>query len=179
MIQGFKQTAWVLLAGISLGSMAGGSIDAGKIKFSVSDVSDTCIDCHGTPPNLSRGAGIAANRPDIIRSTIQSNPEMKHLDYLSDADLADIAAYIGHPTLTDADCTFNWAENLLPTLLTPKASSATLGNYYYRYYSGTNIYIASSAGKAYLYDGKNPVAGIVDLGSLGQFYNTAINAGCQ
>lgn len=73
------------------------------------------------------------------------------------------------------DCLFNWAEGNASTIFAPVGwVSQTAGNYYYRYYSLSDSYLASSSdGNVYYADKKR---GLVNLGPLTQWYATA---GCQ
>jgi hypothetical protein len=53
-----------------------------------------CQSCHGNPP--VGGASGAGNNPGLIRNAINTRvPEMRSLGFLSDPNLADIAAWIG------------------------------------------------------------------------------------
>ena len=48
--------------------------------------------------------------------------------------------------VSQSDCLFNWAERTYPEYFSPAgAASATYAPYYYRYYSGTGNYLATSA----------------------------------
>lgn len=61
--------------------------------------------------------------------------------------------------VTGSDCLFNWAESTYPQFFTPsKATSATYQQYYYRYYSGTGNYLATSSTDSYIWL-LGPVAG--------------------
>lgn len=52
-----------------------------------------CQTCHGNPP--VGGAAGAGNNPGLIRDAIHTKvPDMRFLSFLSDANLADIAAWI-------------------------------------------------------------------------------------
>lgn len=84
----------------------------------------------------------------------------------------------GTNTTTSADCLFSWAEQQYPSLLSPAgATSGTLGDYYYRHYSNTNAYLATSSADNHLYY-LGPATGnvIADLGALS---NWLPQAGCQ
>ncbi|MFA6313692.1 MAG: hypothetical protein WCV99_04870 [Sterolibacterium sp.] len=49
-------------------------------------------------------------------------------------------------TQNPSDCLFNWAENTYPLLFAPAgATSASYAPYYFRYYSGTTTYLATSS----------------------------------
>ncbi len=51
-----------------------------------------------------------------------------------------------------ADCLFNWAERNYSSYLSPAGGiSVPLGEYYYRYYNGTNAYLATNSKDNYLY----------------------------
>lgn len=53
-----------------------------------------CRGCHGVPPSGGPDRG-AANNPTFIRATINGQTQMRFLSFLTNAELADIAAYIG------------------------------------------------------------------------------------
>lgn len=72
-----------------------------------------------------------------------------------------------------ADCLFTWAERNYPSLFSPAATSLILGPYYYRYYSGTNIYLGvSTDNHVYYLD----AGGLHDAGAQSGWFATA---GCQ
>ena len=72
-----------------------------------------------------------------------------------------------------ADCLFNWAERNLPSLFSPAAASLTLGPYYFRYYSGTNIYLGvATDDHVYYLD----ALGLHDVGVQSGWFAAA---GCQ
>lgn len=76
-----------------------------------------------------------------------------------------------------ADCLFNWAEHNFPALFAPAgANSQTFGEYYLRYYSGTNSYLATYNGERLAYLGPLSTGEILDLGSLSAWLSPA---GCQ
>lgn len=126
---------------------------------------------------------VAANRPDLIRYQIQTNPEMEFL-VLTDNQLTDIATYLAYPVTTDADCIFGWGEAVVsPNLLTPRTASQSAYGYYYRYYPPAQIYVATAQsaydGTTHLYylDAKSN-QGILDLGDDSQYLSLALAAGC-
>ena len=82
------------------------------------------------------------------------------------------------PTSSQIDCLFNWAEGNYPSLFAPaSATSATLAPYYYRYYSGTGNYLATSLVDNHLWS-FGPVTGntLFDVGPLSRFLDAA---GCS
>jgi len=79
---------------------------------------------------------------------------------------------------TASDCLFNWAEQQYASFLSPAgATSATTGNYYYRHYTGTNSYLATSNTDNHLYY-LGPATGnvVTDLGAVSTWLT---QAGCQ
>ena len=67
-----------------------------------------------------------------------------------------------------ADCLFQWGEQQFPDLFTPiPLMSVTVGDYLYRYYAGSNVYLGiNSMDRRLLFlDGKS-TQGLVDLGPL-------------
>jgi len=97
---------------------------------------------------------------------------------------AVIAFYTVSPPLapvafiSQSDCLFNWAEGNYPNLFIPAgAMSNTLAPYYYRYYSQTRAYLATSSADNHVYYlGPSPNNAIVDVGALSPWLSTA---GCQ
>lgn len=75
------------------------------------------------------------------------------------------------------DRIFNYAENIYPTLFAPAGTASQTGyGYYYRYYSQTNSYIATSGGMLYYYaPNQNP--NIVLIGPEESFLSQASQAG--
>lgn len=166
-----------LLLTLLLGTLPGwaaGSIDAGKQGFA-----DNCEVCHGTPPLLFNNAGRAANSPTTISSAISGVGQMRFLSFLTIDEMENIATYLGNPNRNDTDCTFDWAENRFAALLKPKAQSQKLADFTYRFYSASNVYVATQKGQVLFLDGNAPAAGIQELGPLSQFYTPAIAADCQ
>jgi hypothetical protein len=54
--------------------------------------------------------------------------------------------------VSQSDCLFNWAQSTYSLHLAPPvATSTNYGQYYYRYYSGTGNYLATSAVDNYIY----------------------------
>lgn len=90
-----------------------------------------------------------------------------------DAALAAVGAPLSPP-----NCLFDWAERTYPTLFAPAgASSVGAASYYYRYYSQTGAFLAtSSADNHVYYRGPNSGDATVDVGELSTWLATA---GCQ
>lgn len=96
--------------------------------------------------------------------------------------LKGYAAYSGvtltasYATTHAADCLFDWAEQRYPGLLAPAGqASQSLEGYYYRYYGGTESYLATLGGNVYYLDVSSG-NGIQDLGTLSGWLATA---GCN
>lgn len=83
------------------------------------------------------------------------------------------------PTLvSQSDCLFSWAERIYPSLFAPAgATTNALAAYYYRYYSQTHAYLATSSADNHLYY-LGPLSGnsILDAGAVSGWLSTA---GCQ
>ena len=79
---------------------------------------------------------------------------------------------------SDSDRLFNYLEKTYPQYLAPATGkgSATASGYYYRYYSGTNTYIATSGGTLYYYGPLFPGV-ITPLGTVSDWFSTAARAG--
>jgi hypothetical protein len=82
------------------------------------------------------------------------------------------------PQTSPSDCLFNWAERNYPNLFAPAgAMSSTLAQYYYRYYSQTNAYVATSSADNHVYYlGPLSNNSILDAGALSGWLSTA---GCH
>jgi cytochrome c553 len=147
------------------------SVDAGHALYE-----SHCAACHGEMGMLLIPQILnARNDPNLIRKTIQTNPAMTQLSFLTDTDLANIRQYIMTPDANDADRVFNWGQATLPSLLNGTVFSGTALGYYYRYYAGTNVYVAttgdaSNGGHLWFWDpSKGPKQ--TDLGLLLDWVN--------
>lgn len=84
------------------------------------------------------------------------------------------------PTLPEnIDCFFNWAEANLSTLFNPPAGpSQTTNQYQYRYYSGSNMYLAVATDTLrVLYAGELSGGSLLDLGPFEAWKAKACTAG--
>lgn len=155
------------------------SIDAGRALYT-----ENCLGCHGSPPNAMKINNlVAANRPELIRSQIQTNSAMRILAALTDEDLANVATYLANPIYTDADCVFGWGEETLPQLLTPRTQTDKGGGFDFRFYRPANVYVGVSISSLdqhrhlYFLDAKT-TNGLVDLGEITNYLGSALAAGC-
>ena len=158
-----KITALVTVAICAFGiaSSQAASIDAGKTSYN-----QNCASCHG--PLMS--AFSAAQ----IRSAINGNQGgMRTLSWMTDADLQNVATFLANPNGNDSDRLFDWAEGAAPSVLGPRAKSQSANGYYFRYYSNTNIYLATMNGRVYLYEANKPANGVVDLGTISDWLGKA------
>lgn len=74
-----------------------------------------------------------------------------------------------------SDCLFNWAEIAYPQFFTPAgATSQVSAPYYYRYYSGTGNYLATSASDGKIW-GLGPYTGgkVLEIGAPSSYLSTA------
>lgn len=87
-------------------------------------------------------------------------------DYPGDWGVSKVVAVSGSATANAlADCVFNWAEGLAPSLLTPAGrASQPVPPFYLRSYPGTGVYlgVSSTNGRVYFLSGTN----LTDLGLL-------------
>jgi len=77
-----------------------------------------------------------------------------------------------------SDCLFNWAERTYPQIFFPAvAASASVAPYYFRYYSGTATYLATSSVDNHIW-AFGPITGnsLLDIGPITNFLTTA---GCS
>lgn len=118
-----------------------------------------CTNCHGATAATDmqkswNASGTVANQgnPASIRKGINGEPMMADYKTWSDADLADLAAYINasrykKSLLTNESCVFAWAEGQLPTVFkAPAAQTGTLATINYR------LYVAGADTNALGYD---------------------------
>ena len=71
-------------------------LDAARMR----GTSVSCVDCHGGLPPGAFGIGRAANDPAAVGRAIETVPQMSVLrGRLQPADLADLAAFIGDPSV--------------------------------------------------------------------------------
>jgi uncharacterized protein YkwD len=75
-----------------------------------------------------------------------------------------------------SDCLFGWAERTYPQFFTPAnaPSSASLPPYYYRFYSGTNTYLATSSAGNHVWVYGPPFGNLLlDVGPVTSFLSSA------
>jgi hypothetical protein len=73
-----------------------------------------------------------------------------------------------------SDCVFNWVEKTYASVFSPTVSSQTLGVYYFRFYAGSNSYLAVTSDSLHLlYVGALSGGGLVDLGTLADWQSKA------
>ncbi|MCX7176232.1 MAG: hypothetical protein NT159_20365 [Proteobacteria bacterium] len=85
------------------------------------------------------------------------------------------ANFISTSTTSGADCLFNWAERTAPQFFAPAGgASLPYAPYYYRYYSGTGNYLAtSSAGDRLWATGTATGGKLLDLGLVTSYLDAA------
>jgi virginiamycin B lyase len=112
-----------------------------------------------TLPNAASGPGFIAAGPDGA---------------MWFGETANRIGRITVPVRVLADCLFNWAERTYPTLFAPTTTSNTLAPYYYRYYSQTRAYLATSSADNHVYY-LGPISNnaILDVGALSTWLGTA------
>jgi len=74
--------------------------------------------------------------------------------------------------VTGPDCLFNWAEGIYPQYFAPPgAASATSPPYYYRFYPGTQNYLATSVADNHVWvEGPSFGNGPLDVGPVANFW---------
>jgi hypothetical protein len=86
--------------------------------------------------------------------------------------------------LTDTNCLFNWAERLIPELLSPPNQTTQQmiqmgGNaIYHRYYPSTGVYVATDSSKLYAIGGSLGTS-LLEVGLLTDFLPAATSASCR
>ena len=123
------------------------------------------------------GHMLAINHSNVQQSVMFANP---YNDYTYQATLrgddATACTTLYGPSLkTSTNRVFNWAEQSFTQFLSPVgAASQDLDGYHYRFYAGSNSYLAERDGVLYYL----PVGGsVVTLGPVTQSAPVAINAG--
>ena len=93
---------------------------------------------------LSPVAGAITYTYDVnnrLTSVVYDNGQQITYTYDATGNMLTLAS-----TGSAADCLFNWAERTVPQYFAPAgAASVTLTPYYYRYYTGTKNYLATSS----------------------------------
>jgi hypothetical protein len=81
-------------------------------------------------------------------------------------------------SISDSDRIFNWAETHYASYLSPPTTTAAqaFDGYTYRYYSGTNSYLATKSGHLW-YLGAASAQQILDLGAIGGWLSQAVAGG--
>lgn len=109
----------------------------------------------------------ASNR---LTSVVYDNGQQVTYTYDAAGNMLTLAS-----TGSAADCLFNWAERTVPQYFAPAgAASTTLTPYYYRYYTGTKNYLATSSADNHIWVlgsafGSSPL----DVGPISVFLTTA------
>jgi len=81
---------------VALAVPLGSSAQSGNSTLGQGLYNNNCAVCHGTAPNIVGGARNGANNPTRIANAINGVvPAMSIYSYLTPANIADIAAYIG------------------------------------------------------------------------------------
>lgn len=141
---------------------------------SVSISHANCFICIGALRNLKTGS---TYRIDIVTTDMS---KMNMLTFSSPTTTASHLVINGIPgaviNTSTNDCTLNWLEDRYSTYLSPtRQTTQAASSYSYRYYSGSNTYIAVSSADSHLYF-MSTATGLVDLGLASTF---AGQAGCH
>jgi hypothetical protein len=123
------------------------------------------------------GHVIGLNHSNLQASVMFANPynSYEYQRTLRGDDANGCAALYGASANAQSNRALNWAEQTYPQLLTPHpAAAGTFEGYYYRYYPGTDTYVGTKNGNAYLM-GADKV--IRDQGRLSDFGNLVQGAG--
>lgn len=123
------------------------------------------------------GHFIGLNHSNVQASVMFASPynSYSYQRTLRGDDADACAALYGASANAESNRAMNWAEHTFPSLLTPSpAASGTAYGYYYRFYSGTNTYVGSKDGRAYLMGGDGVIR---DQGALADFAGTLRSAG--
>jgi hypothetical protein len=99
------------------------------------------------------GHAIGLDHSDVSSAIMFANPYHTYVyqETLRDDDIAGCVALYGEPqtapepTTSASDCLFDWAESVYPEFFSPSGTtSATYSPYYYRYYAGTDNFLATT-----------------------------------
>jgi hypothetical protein len=141
-------------------AMGAGSVDAGRAAFPL------CLSCHSDPPTAARFDPYRFNAA-ALTSAFQGILQMSGNLALGSRTINDIASYLGLPNANDTDRLLDWAEELVPELLTPsKQPTGQLLSYTYRFYPATGVYLASKDGNIWFFDSRTPGAAVVNVGTV-------------
>ena len=123
------------------------------------------------------GHMLAINHSNVQQSVMFATPynDLSFQSSLRADDAAACASLYGPSPLAHANRIFNWAEQTFTQFLSPVgAASQDLEGYHYRFYPGSNSYIAERAGVLYYL----PVGGsVIPLGSVTDLMPSATGAG--
>ncbi|WP_374349513.1 hypothetical protein [Chitinimonas sp.] len=175
-------TLCLLLQAVSsaAGVLPGASVDMGRKTYT-----DKCLSCHGDIDNpILPQIFVGRNNPTVIRGAFTSVSQMRAdttLAKLTDADVSNLAIFLAKSNTTDSDRVFDWGQKSFPSLLVGPVQSGTLSGYYFRLYTGSQVYIAtqgdaSNGGRAFFYAPASG-SGILDLGTIQSFLPSAAAAG--
>ena len=117
------------------------------------------------------------NHSNVQASVMFANPyhTYSYQRTLRGDDANACAALYGASVNAESNRVMNWAEQNFALLFAPSpAQSGTISGYYYRYYPGTNIYLATANGHAYTMGGNNL---IVDQGVVSNYSGLVQAAG--
>lgn len=91
------------------------------------------------------------------------------------SQMSDSGGVLQHGAIAASDCVFNWAEQSFPQFFAPAgAASASLAPYYYRFYSGTGNYLATSSADSQLrVIGLATGNNLMEVGPMASFLATA------
>jgi hypothetical protein len=123
------------------------------------------------------GHVLGLNHSDLQASVMFANPynTYEYQRTLRGDDANGCAALYGASANAESNRALNWAEQTYPQLLTPHpAASGTFDGYYYRYYPGTDTYVGTKNGNAYLMGADKAIR---DQGKLSSFSNLVQGAG--
>ena len=72
-----------------------------------------------------------------------------------------------YPLRSDADRVFSWAESVYPELFPKDGTAGTYQSYKYRFYAATGNYLATSAGRVVVHNGRD--WNFLDVGALSNY----------
>lgn len=141
--------------------------------------SDSPTDLNAT--GLPEGLGVNGN--GFISGTPKVTGHFKVALWATNSvgtDMVTLSLDVGNGQVTGtlSDCIFNWAENTYPSLFSPPTrQNGTILGYTYRYYSATNIYLATAGdGNVYVYAPSIFGDKITNVGTMSYYANLA---GCH
>lgn len=149
------------------------------ISIPPTGVNDLALSGNPAAPDAAAVSALIASIGTETRSGLTITDGKLDMSLSIPAHSLQLVEIAGTTTTTArADCLFNWAERTYPQFFAPAgATSATALPYYYRYYTGTRSYIATSSADANIWVlGPSWGTQAISVGALSTYLT---EAGCE